>query len=72
MKKIIFLVVLVIMSSLVFADYGDMMGYGMMGGIGTFGMSLIGVLYFALISFIFSAIFWGTHNWLVKGKKGKR
>lgn len=53
----------------VLADMGQMMGYGMIGSAGTFGMSLLGVLYFVLMAFVFSAIFWGTHNWLVKKKK---
>ncbi|MFH1064184.1 MAG: hypothetical protein V1729_03835 [Candidatus Woesearchaeota archaeon] len=57
----------------VLADYGDMMGgYGMMGGTGWFGMLLLGLLYLAIGAFVFSVVFWLTHNWLVKGKHKNR
>lgn len=38
-----------------------MMGYGLGTG--------AGILYFALIAFIFSVIFWLTYNWLVKDRR---
>lgn len=63
MKKILYLVFLILLSSSVLADLGDMMGYGMMG---TGMFSLFGLIYLAIGAFIFSAIFWLTHNWLVK------
>ncbi len=44
---------------------GKNMAYGMMGS----GMGIYGLVYFVLASFIFSAIFWLTYNWLAKGKK---
>ena len=47
---------------------GENMAYGMMStGMGAW--SLYGLVYFIVIAFIFSVIFWLTHNWLVKGKK---
>ncbi|MEE9526011.1 MAG: hypothetical protein V3V78_05390 [Candidatus Woesearchaeota archaeon] len=49
------------------------MAYGMMSNVGMFGGSLYKVIYFALAAFVFSIIFWLTHNWLVDGKsKNKR
>jgi hypothetical protein len=48
------------------------MAYGMMGSYGGFGSSIYKVLYFAIATFIFSAIFWLTHNWLVQQPKKKR
>ncbi|MEK6823241.1 MAG: hypothetical protein AABY13_05405 [Nanoarchaeota archaeon] len=44
-------------------DWGS--GYGMMGGAGVIGL----LVYLALVSFVFSAIFWLTYNWLVPRKK---
>ncbi len=44
--------------------------YGMMGD-GGLAMTFYGLVIFALASFVFSAIFWWTHNWLVKEKRGK-
>jgi hypothetical protein len=70
MKKIIVaLFFLSILSPAVLADFEDMMGSGMMGT-GTFSLvGLFGIVWFALAAFIFSVIFWATHNWLVKGKR---
>ena len=49
---------------------GGHMAYGMGGNTGlVFGMGLYKLFYFALAVFIFSVIFWLTHNWLVKHKK---
>ena len=39
-----------------------MMNGTMMGG-------SFGLVYFALVAFIFSVIFWLTHNWLVKKRR---
>ena len=36
----------------------------------SFGTGLVGILSFAVESFIFSAIFWMTHRWLVKNQNG--
>ncbi len=72
MRKIILVpAFLALLSPLVLADFGGMMGsgYGMMGRGGMFGMGLFGAVWFALAALIFSIIFWLTHNWLVKGKK---
>jgi len=66
MKKILFSVVLsmLLVPSIVLADMGST---GMMGGI--FGTSLTWLIYFAIMSLIFSIVFWLTHNWLVKSKR---
>lgn len=48
--------------------YGMMDGGMMMGG-GIYGMGVVGIIYFALAAFLFSVIFWLTHNWLIKGKR---
>ena len=45
------------------------MEYGMMGNTWGVAGSLFKAIYMALAAFIFSIIFWLTHNWLVKGKK---
>ncbi len=42
---------------------GNMMGYG------ASGLWLLKLVYFALAVFVFSVIFWLTHNWLVKKRK---
>jgi len=44
---------------------GKNMAYGMMGS----GMGIYGLVYFALAAFVFSVIFWMTHNWIVQKKK---
>jgi len=51
---------------------GKKMGYGMIGSTGNFWYGLLGLVYFAVIAFIFSLIFWLTHNFIVKDKKRKR
>jgi hypothetical protein len=71
MKKAILLSMLLLLLPSVLADYGDMMSGGMMGGAGWFGMGLVGLIYFAIGAFVFSVIFWLTHNWLVKDKRRK-
>lgn len=48
------------------------MAYGIMGNTWGVGGSLFKVVYLALAAFIFSVIFWLTHNWLVKGKKKRK
>ena len=40
-----------------------------MAGNGMIGWGFYKLFYFAVAVFIFSAIFWLTHNWLVKHKK---
>lgn len=52
------------------ADYGDMMGDGMMGGV---GMGLYGILWLTLAAFLFSVIFWYTYKLIIKNKmRGKK
>ena len=48
---------------MVFGMMGDTTSMGMVGG------SLLGILWFAIAAFVFSIIFWLTHNWLVPHKK---
>ncbi|MCX6707154.1 MAG: hypothetical protein NT001_03360 [Candidatus Woesearchaeota archaeon] len=53
------------------------MAYGMMGGygcspLGMAGMWILGLIFFVIASFAFSAIFWLTYNWLVKDKMKKK
>jgi len=67
MKSLVYLIGLVLLSSVAFAQTTGLMGYDR-GGSGMDGM-LIGLVYFAVMAFIFSAIFWLTHNWLAKNKK---
>ncbi|QQG38660.1 MAG: hypothetical protein HYS32_03580 [Candidatus Woesearchaeota archaeon] len=43
--------------------------FGMMDGVGYGGMFFVGIVYFAALAFVFSIIFWLTHNWFAKGKK---
>lgn len=47
--------------------YKKKMTYGTAHGM--FGLGVLKLIGFALISFIFSVIFWLTHNWLVKKKR---
>jgi hypothetical protein len=63
MRKLLYPIFLILLSNFVLADMGDMMGFGMMG---TGMFSLFGLIYFAIGAFIFSVIFWLTHNWLAK------
>jgi hypothetical protein len=65
MKKIIYPLILILASPAVLADWGMMGDYGMSG----YGMGVFGIIYFALAAFIFSVIFWMTHNWIVPKKK---
>jgi hypothetical protein len=67
-KTLTYTFLLASLAPAVMADDGDMMSGMMMGG-GVYGMGVLGFVYFALAAFIFSIIFWATHNWLVKGKK---
>ena len=68
MKKTAFVLALLSALPVAFADTGMMGDYGMMGtGFGgMFGYGLLWLVYFALAAFIFSVIFWWTHNWLAK------
>ena len=68
MKKIILIGMVLLIIPFVLADYGSMMGYGMMGN---FGLGLFGIVWFVLATFVFSVIFWSTYNMLVKKKKTK-
>ena len=65
MRKMIFLSIMTLMSPSALAQYNMMGGNGMMSG---YGGGLTWLLYFAILSFVFSVIFWLTYNWL-SGKK---
>ena len=65
MKKIIYPIMFVLLSTLAFAQTGLMHYKQTRPGSGM----LIGLLYFAAGSLIFSIIFWLTYNWLVKKKR---
>ena len=69
MKKILLFGILVWAIPSVLADYGPMMGYGMMGGT---GMWFYGSIWFVLVTFLFSIIFWSTYRWIIKGQKQDR
>jgi len=36
------------------------------------GWGLLKVVWFVVAAFVFSLIFWGTHNWLASKKKRRR
>lgn len=62
MRKIIYPMMLVLLSSFVWAQTG-LMHYRQQP---TQGSGLLMLLYFTVGSLIFSVVFWLTHNWLVK------
>ena len=64
MKKWIYPLMLVLLSSFVWAQTG-LMHYQQKAPAKGSGM-IIGLLYFTLGCLIFSVVFWLTHNWLVK------
>lgn len=66
MKKMITMFMMLLTIPSVLADYGDMMGYGMMG---SWGMGFFWIIWFPLAAFIFSVILWATYNWMVKGNR---
>lgn len=70
MKKTILLTTIALITPSVLADT-DMMGdYGMMSGnMGWMMGGAYSLIYFVIISFLFSIIFWWTYKWIVKGKK---
>ncbi len=73
MNKLVLAITALLIIPVVLADGWDMMsrGYGMMGGgmTGLMAGSFIGIIYFAVFSFVFSIIFWQAYNWVVKEKK---
>ncbi len=64
MKKLVYPVMFVLLSTFAFAQTGLMHYSGEKAGI-----NLMAFVYFAVMAFIFSVIFWLTHNWLVKKKR---
>ena len=48
------------------ADYGGMMGTGIMGLYG-----LYGIIWFAVAAFVFSVIFWYVYKLIIKEKSGR-
>jgi hypothetical protein len=73
MKKITLLGIIALIIPFASADYGNMMGYGMMGYSNPW-FGLFGVIWFVLIAFVFSWIFWYTYKTIVlkNSKKGER
>ena len=82
MKKTIFVLItlLLLSSSLVLAHGEEINNKNTLGGgnmvcgmvgTGMWNWGLYGIVYFIVMSFVFSVIFWLTHNWLVKHKKKK-
>lgn len=73
MNKLVLALTALLALPSVFADPYDMMmqGYGMMGGgmMGGLTGGFLGLFYFAVLSFVFSIIFWWAYNWVVKEKK---
>lgn len=66
MKKIIYPLLLVLLSAFAWAQTTGLMHYqeSSMGG-----NIVISLVFFTVVSFIFSVVFWLTHNWLAKSKK---
>jgi len=62
-KKIIYPMMLVLLSSFVWAQTG-LMHYQQKAS--AKGSGMLTLLYFTLGCLIFSVVFWLTHNWLVK------
>jgi hypothetical protein len=69
MKKFMYFLLLVLLSISVVAT-------GMMDFTGGYGIThksgkgcFLGLIYFIVGSFIFSAVFWLTHKWIMKSKK---
>lgn len=69
MKKIILLGIMVLIIPSVLADYGHMMEYGMSSSI---GMELYGIVWFVIVAFVFSLIFWSTYKLIAKDNKARR
>lgn len=65
MKKLMYLMTLLLFIPIVLADYGMMGGSGMMGT----GMGFYWLIYFVIFSFVFSVIFWWTRGLFLKNKK---
>ena len=64
MKKLVYPAMLVLLSSFAWAQTGLMHFTKPEGGV-----DIMKFVYFAIMAFIFSVIFWLTHNWLSKYKK---
>jgi len=68
MRKILYLLATLLMSTIVWANMMDFTGgYGVAHKSGK--GCIIGLLTFVVGAFIFSVIFWLTHKWLVKKKR---
>lgn len=67
-KKIVYPLMLVLLSSFAWAQStATGLMHQKMPGMQSAGF--VGLMYFIVGCFIFSAVFWLTHNWLVKNKK---
>ncbi|MDP2907608.1 MAG: hypothetical protein Q8O03_06720 [Nanoarchaeota archaeon] len=80
MNKLVLALTALLALPSVLADYGMMdgfrnmmgSGYGMMGAGSWMMGGFFGLIYFAILSFVFSVVFWWTYKWLVKEKKTKK
>ncbi len=68
MKKLILTFIWVLFIPSVLADY-RMMGYGMMS---SFGFGLYSIVWFIIVSFVFSVVFWSTYKLIIKNKKQRK
>ena len=68
-KKLTLIGMFLVIMPFILADYEGMMEYGMMGSI---GMSLYAILWFAIATFVFSWIFWSVYRWVIEKRKTKR
>lgn len=68
MKKMLFLLMAVLTTPLALADYGHMMGCEVAG---TGIYPIYGVVWFTIVAFVFSVIFWSMYKFLIKEKPNK-
>gem|GEM_PF-5584379 len=64
-KKLVYPIMLVLLSTFALAQSTGLMHYSGK----TTGSSIMGFVYLAIGSAIFSVIFWLTYKWLIKNKK---
>lgn len=72
MKKILFLLMAVLTAPLALADYGHMMECKVTSNVGAGLYPLYGVVWFAVVAFISSLIFWGIYKLIVKEKPKRK
>ncbi|MBW2973871.1 hypothetical protein KY346_05785 [Candidatus Woesearchaeota archaeon] len=65
MKKLVYPIMLVLLSTFALAQSTGLMHYSGKGS----GLDLMMFVYWAVMAAIFSIIFWLTYKWLIKNKK---